>query len=166
MKTQSPHLTERDVAAHLSEHDIESLYRSLLNAWDRRDARAFATLFVEDGHVIGYDGSLMEGRAEIEPELERIFAQHPTPTYVCKVRDVRVLGPDVGILFAIAGMVPAGENELDPAVNALHTMVAARGGRRLEIVSFQSTPAALHGRPEMANQVTEELRAALSARPS
>ena len=41
--------------------EIERLYRSLHDAWNKRDGAAFAALFTEDGEVIGYDGSEMFG---------------------------------------------------------------------------------------------------------
>lgn len=70
---------------------IVSLYRQLLEAWNNRDAAAFARLFSEKGSTVGFDGSTANGRAEIEAHLKPIFADHPTARYVSKVRDVRDL---------------------------------------------------------------------------
>src|SRR5579885_1021379 len=53
---------------------ISNLYHNLLDAWNNRDAHAYALLFAEDANVTGYDGSQMNGRSEIETELSRIFA--------------------------------------------------------------------------------------------
>jgi hypothetical protein len=39
----------------------------------------FAALFVDQGHCIGFNGSQMDGPAEIQAELSRIFADHVTP---------------------------------------------------------------------------------------
>jgi uncharacterized protein (TIGR02246 family) len=74
---------------------------------------------------------------------------------------VRLLSPDVAVLRAIVGMVPPGQSDLNPAVNAHQTLVAARrdGTWRLEL--FQTTPAQFHGRPELVQQMTEELRQVL-----
>ena len=46
-----------------------ALYTRLLEAWNRRSAGDFAALFEPDGHAIGFDGSQMNGRAEIAPAL-------------------------------------------------------------------------------------------------
>ena len=135
------------------------LYRQLLDAWNRRDAAGFAGLFADDGEVTGFDGSMMSGRQEIESTLAGIFAHHPTGAYVGAARSVRQLTPDVEIVRAVAGMVPAGASDLNPALNAVQTLVAvARAGRAL-IASFQNTPAAFHGRPQAVEELTRELQA-------
>ena len=56
-------------------------------------------------------------------------------------------------------LVP-GQSEPNPATNAVQSLVAADG----RIVLFQNTPAQYHGRPELAEAHTAEIRAAL-ARP-
>lgn len=61
----------------LSRAAVVALYTRLLEAWNVRDARAFAAQFAEDGSTVGYDGAPMDGRAAIETELGRIF--HVTP---------------------------------------------------------------------------------------
>ena len=142
---------------------IAALYRELLAAWNAREAGTFAGLFREDALVVGFDGSQMTGRAEIEPTLRNIFSNHLTASYVSKIRSIRHLGPDVAILQAVVGMVPPGKSELNPAVNAIQTLVAYRTNGRWQIESFQNTPAAFHGRPELSRQLTEELSEALRA---
>ena len=52
--------------ADANEVQVRALYQRLLESWNRRDARDFAALFAEDAHVIGFDGSQMHGREEIE----------------------------------------------------------------------------------------------------
>jgi hypothetical protein len=73
------------------EAQIRALYGQLLDSWNRRDAPGFAALFVDQGHCIGFDGSQMDGPAEIQAELSRIFADHVTARYVSQVRWVRFL---------------------------------------------------------------------------
>jgi len=58
-------------------------------------------------------------------------------------------------------MVPPGKSDLNPAVNAVQTLVAARQDSRWRIAVFQNTPAAFHGRPELSERLTEELRQVL-----
>jgi len=137
---------------------IEQLYRRLLDRWNARDAAGFAALFTEGAHVIGFDGSMMFGRAEIESTLAKIFAGHPTATYVAKVRHTRALGADAAMLTAVAGMVPPGGGELNPAVNAIQSLVMIREDDEWKIALFQNTPAAFHGRPEESAKLTEELK--------
>jgi uncharacterized protein (TIGR02246 family) len=138
--------------------DLKSLYLRLLDCWNQRTAEGFAELFSEDGNVVGFDGSQMNGRREIASEIGRIFADHQTATYVGKIREVRFLTGDVAVLRAVVGMVPPGQNDINPAVNAVQTLVAARGEGQWRIAVFHNTPAAYHGRPELAEALTEELR--------
>jgi len=87
--------------------EVSDLYNALLDAWNGHDAAAYAALFTEDGYVVGFDGSEMNGREEIERSLAGIFADHETGRYVEKVNDERAVSDDVAMLHAVAGLVPA-----------------------------------------------------------
>jgi len=147
-----------DVQSSEEEAAVEALYRQLLAKWNRRNAAAYAALFADQAHVIGFDGSQIDGRAEIEAQLDQIFTDHQTAAYVAKVRQVRLLSPNVAILRAVAGMVLPGQADLNPAVNAIQTLVATKTNTQWQIALFQNTPAQFHGRPELAQQLTDELR--------
>ena len=146
-----------------SDNAVRALYAALLEDWNRRDAKRFAGLFTEEGSVVGFDGSQMNGRPEIAGTLGRIFADHQTAAYVAVVREVRYIGDDTALLRAVVGMVPPGGSDVDPAVNAVQSMVAVRQPPGWRIALFHNTPAAFHGRPELAENLTEELRGALRA---
>jgi hypothetical protein len=55
-------------------------------------------------------------------------------------------------------MVLPGQADLNPAVNAIQTLVVARHAGRWQIELLQNTPAQFHGRPELSRALTEELR--------
>jgi uncharacterized protein (TIGR02246 family) len=137
---------------------IRALYRQLLDSWNQRNAASFAALFHPDANLIGFDGSQVNGRPQIESHLSQIFADHLTATYVGIIREVRLLSPDVALLRAVAGMVPPGKSDLNPATNAVQTLVAARHDNTWRIALYQNTPAQFHGRPDLAQQLTQELR--------
>ena len=145
------------------ETEVRALYRQLLDCWNKRSAAEFAALFEEDGNQIGFDGSQVNGRAEIDSHLSAIFADHMTAAYVGKVRDVRFLTAEVAILRAVVGMVPHGQTDINPATNAIQSLVAVKRDGQWRIALFQNTPAQFHGRPELVEQLTEELRELLSA---
>lgn len=146
------------------ERPICVLYETILLAWNQRDAGAMANAFTADGNLIGFDGSQVDSRVAIAHHLSPIFAHHPTPAYVAKVRDVRFLSPAVAILRAVAGMIPAGSTELLPALNTIHTLVAIhQGDNQWQAALFQSTPAAWHGRPEDSATLTAELTAVMQS---
>ena len=143
------------------DHAMRRLYEQILLAWNQRDAAAMAACFADDGNMIGFDGSQVDSGRAIEDHLRPIFADHPTAAYVAKVREARRLGPDVGILRAVAGMVPPGSDDLKPELNTVHTLVAVQGADGWRAALFQSTPAAWHGRPQDSAALVEELRAVL-----
>jgi uncharacterized protein (TIGR02246 family) len=143
----------------MSDRDVlSSLYNDLLQAWNMRTAEAFAALFAEDGEVIGFDGSETRTRAAIASEMQRIFMDHETGKYVGKIRQVRQLTPQVALVRAVAGVVPAGAADLNPELNSVQTLVLHKPGDRWHIALYQNTPAQFHGRPELVKSLTDELR--------
>ena len=58
----------------------------------------------------------------------------------------------------IANMLGADKGDVD---NAIQSLVAVKQGTDWKIALFQNTPAQFHGRPEVAEALTEELRALL-----
>jgi uncharacterized protein (TIGR02246 family) len=148
-------------AAGPEETAIRALYHGLLAAWNACDATAYAAHFDETAVVVGFDGSQMDGRAAIERTLAGIFADHATGRYVGIVRGVGWLAPEVALLRAVAGLVPAGASDLNPALNAVQTLVAVHHSDAWRIALFQNTPSQLHGRPDLAEALTVELRARL-----
>jgi uncharacterized protein (TIGR02246 family) len=144
---------------------VRGLYDAILAGWNAAHAQAFAAPFADDGEVIGFDGSEIAGRSMIAEQMAAIFADHRTGTYVGVVRTVRPLGGDAAVLRAVCGVVPAGTNDLDPALNAIQSLVARRGEGRWQVALYQNTPARLHGRPELAEALTGELRATLRTAP-
>jgi uncharacterized protein (TIGR02246 family) len=144
-----------------AERETRELYRQLLEAWDKRNARDFALLFAPDGNIVGFDGTQVFEQAEIGAHLSEIFSHHQTARYVSIVREVRSLTNGATILSAVAGMVPPDKDDINPDVNAVQTMVAVRKSGAWKIALFQNTQAAFHGRPDAAKKLTEELRAAL-----
>jgi uncharacterized protein (TIGR02246 family) len=137
---------------------IRTLYHQLLDSWNQRNAADFAALFHPDSNLIGFDGSQVNGRAAIESHLSQIFADHLTATYVGLVREVRFLTPEVALLRAVAGLVPPGKSDLNPATNAVQTLITVRHNNTWHIALYQNTPAQFHGRPDLAQQLTQELR--------
>jgi uncharacterized protein (TIGR02246 family) len=139
---------------------VSRLHADILAAWNRQDARAYAEQFTEAALVIGFDGSEMHGRDEIARQLGMIFADHEVATYVRIVRSVRAVSEGVALLHAVAGMVPPGGEDVMPDRNAVQLMLAVRSDEGWRALALQNTPARLDGRPDAAEELTEELRAA------
>jgi uncharacterized protein (TIGR02246 family) len=136
---------------------VRALYVALLEAWNRRSAADFADLFAPDGTSVGFDGSQAVGAEEVRRHVTPVFADHPTAAYVARIERIRWSGTDTAVLLAKAGMVPPGKAELNPEVNAIHTLVAERAARRWQVVLFQNTPAQFHGRPKLVESHTADL---------
>jgi uncharacterized protein (TIGR02246 family) len=148
-----------------AEQAARALYADILRFWNGGNAAGFAALFVRQGNVVGFDGSQVDGQDKIEAHLAQIFAHHQTAAYVGRVREVRLLGSEVVLLRAVAGMVPPNQSDLNPALNTIHTLVASKQRDRWRAELFQSTPAAFHGRPEASESLTAELRRELKEQP-
>jgi uncharacterized protein (TIGR02246 family) len=153
-------------SAASAERATRALYAAVLQCWNQRDAGGFARRFGRNANMVGFDGSPVDGQESIETHLTQVFSSHPTASFVAKVREVRLLSAGVVLLRAVAGMVPPGGSELNPAVNTIHTLVAAGQGSQWRVELFQSTPAAFHGRPEASEALTAELRKELQQHPA
>ena len=141
---------------------ILTLYHEILKQWNQLNAAGMANLFEDDGDLIGFDGSTFHGKGEIEKHLSYIFANHSTPKYVGKMRSIRFLNSEVAVLVAVGGLVEPDRNDIHKELNAVQTLVASKQGKEeWKIAIYQNTPAAYHGRPELGEQLTEELRLVL-----
>lgn len=145
-------------------HAIQTLFFQLLDSWNKMDAHKYAGFFSEDGNIIGFDGSQANGRKQIEQHISQVFSDHTVATYIGIIREIRFLTPEIGLLRAVAGMVPPGKNDINPKTNAIQTMVAEKKDGQFTIAVYQNTPAAFHGRPELAEQLTNEFRDELRER--
>jgi uncharacterized protein (TIGR02246 family) len=146
------------MSAEERERLVRDLYEAILEGWNGHSGESFAAPFAEDGEVVGFDGSQHQGRAAIAREMDRIFADHETGRYVGKVRSVRAVGSNGAVLRAVAGMVPAAKSDIDPRLNAVQTVVAERIDGEWRVVLYQNTPAQFHGRPDLVERLTDELR--------
>ncbi|MEC3967068.1 SgcJ/EcaC family oxidoreductase [Flagellimonas halotolerans] len=139
--------------------ELEKLHADLLIAWNKQDATKMASFFTDNGISIGFDGSQYNGKKEIKAEIEKIFEHHQTADYIWKVKEVRFLNSEIAILRAIVGMRPPGQEEINPAANAIQTITAIKQNNVWRIELFQNTPAQFHGKPEKVEELTKELSA-------
>ncbi len=140
------------------EANVRLLYKTWIEAWNNQNAKGMSDLVLEDGDLVGFDGSQMKGSKEVYSVTGEIFAAHPTGLYVSIIQEVKFLSNDVAILRAVVGMVPRGGSEINPAVNAIQSLVCKKVDDAWKIALFQNTPAAFHGRPELALRLTKDLR--------
>lgn len=143
------------------ERAVRALYSVLLRAWNERDAEAFAAPFLAEGSIIGYDGSIVDGQAEIARHIGDIFRHHQTPIYIVRVKRVRFLAPEIAIVRGYVGMPTVSALVINPTLNAIQSLVAQRVDGVWRIALFQNTPAQFHGRPDLVAEMTAELQRTL-----
>ena len=145
------------------ENQVRLLYQELLKNWNNNNADGFANLFAPDGNSVGFDGSQMNGREEIKNQIKEIFKNHKVSSYVGIIREIRQLSPTVFLVRGDAGMVPPGQNKIKPDVNSIQSMIAQILDGNFLIALFHNTPAAFHGRPQLSQQLTQELQEAFNS---
>ena len=144
--------------------EIETIHKELLSFWNKQDAKGMASLFAEDANVIGFDGSQINGKSEIELEMQKIFKDHETSRFIWKVQEVKFLNNATAFLRAVVGMVPRGKRDIKPDVNAIQSLIATLQSGIWKIALFQNTPARFDGRPELSEKLNKELREVLKSR--
>ena len=137
---------------------VEALHERILDAWNRQDAEAYAQQFSNDAIVVGFGGSEMHGPTEIAEQLGAIFADHEVASYVRIVRGVEAVGGEAALLHAVVGMVPPGREDVMPDRNAVQLLLAVEDNGEWKARVLQNTPARYDGRPELAAELTDELR--------
>lgn len=145
------------------EQAIRALYRDLLRCWNAEDAQNFAALFLDDGSIIIYDGTLLNGRAEIEAQFRTIFARYNTPMFAQIVYQVRFLTGDMAILYGAVGMYSLPHLTINPLLNATQSLLAHRRDGAWRIAHFQNTRATFPGRPDLVEAMTAQLQAVADA---
>lgn len=144
--------------------EIVAVYHAVLEQWNKRNAAGMAAFFTKQGTYIGFDGSQLNGQKEIYDVMDEIFGNFPTAAYVSIIKEVRMLSADAAIVLAVVGMVAQGHTDITPSVNALQSVTLMMEEGKWRIALLQNTPAAFHGRPELSEQLTADLRAALQSR--
>lgn len=146
-----------------AEKEAIEQYRKVLRQWNERSANGFAAGFTENGIFIAFDGSLISGRKEIFSVMDEIFSNFPTAAYVHIVKDVYTVTPNVIHISAVVGMVAHGDTDITPTVNAVQIATVVRDNDEWLLSMLQNTPAAFHGRAELSQKLTDDLRLALLA---
>ncbi|HET9110337.1 MAG TPA: SgcJ/EcaC family oxidoreductase [Ktedonobacterales bacterium] len=141
-----------------------ALYDRLTRAWNDRDARAFAACFIEDGYIVGYDGTIVDGRDEIAYHIGDIFAHHQTPAYITKVKKVLFVNAETAVVRGIVGMPSLTTGTINPVLNAIQSLTAHWREGTWHVAIFQNTPAQLHGRPDLVDDMTRELQGILDSK--
>ena len=122
------------------EKDIRSIGAQVQDAWNKRDAKMVADLWLTDGDYVSSTGRTATGRAEVE----KAFATQWNGVYkgtklTHTLTNVRFLRKDVAIAdgaFEISGMKDA-SGKLMATRTGLSTIVAVRKGDRWYVAALR-----------------------------
>src|SRR5580765_4644027 len=114
------------------EQAISDILKELEAAWNAGDSKAFAAKFLEDATFIHIYGGQLDGRAAIEGSHRVIFDTiYKGSRITFTVRNVRMLRPDVAVVWTRALVVTAQGSEVDTRP----TMVVVKDQGNWQIVA-------------------------------
>lgn len=123
------------------EAEIRILETQQQEAWNHHDAKAYASLFTEDGEVVNVVGWWWKGKAEIERKLTDAFA-FVFRESVLTINDVQVkfLAPEIAVAHVRWAMVGARTPKGIPEPQqGIQLQVLQKQAGKWLIASFQNT---------------------------
>ena len=142
---------------------IRALYQQMIDGWNAGNGDDFAAPYTDDSDFIGFDGTYMKGRQEIASFHQMLFDKFLRGSrLIGKIRSMRFVTVDIAIMIAVGGTVMAGQSDIEPERNSIHTIVAVKYDNHWYFTAFQNSRAQYIGRPEESQALTEELRQELS----
>ena len=76
---------------------IRDVADAFLQAYNSKNAKSLAALFVSAGEIVSETGKSLQGREAIEREFAAIFQEHPKAQIQVVVQSIRFLGPTLAI---------------------------------------------------------------------
>ena len=145
------------------EASIRTLYQQMMEGWNKGSGNDFAAPFTDDSDFVGFDGTYLKGCQEIASFHQELFDRFVKGSrLVGKIRSIRFLSPDIAIMIAVGRTVMAGQSDIEPERNSIHTLAAVKRDSKWQFTAFQNSRAQFIGRPEQSQALTEELRQQLS----
>jgi uncharacterized protein (TIGR02246 family) len=123
--------------------DIRNLQNQQADAWNRHDAKAYASLFKEDGDCVNVVGWWWKGRAEIEKKLTDAYLfVFKESVLTIKDVDVKFLGVDLALAHVRWTMTGARTPKGIPEPQqGIQTQVLQKQSGKWQIAAFQNTNA-------------------------
>jgi uncharacterized protein (TIGR02246 family) len=123
--------------------DIRNLQNQQADAWNRHDAKAYASLFKDDGDCVNVVGWWWKGRAEIEKKLTDAYLfVFKESVLTIKDVDVKFLGVDLAVAHVRWTMTGARTPKGIPEPQqGIQTQVLQKQSGKWQIAAFQNTNA-------------------------
>jgi uncharacterized protein (TIGR02246 family) len=138
---------------------IFKLYEQMMEGWNKGNGLLFSQPFALNADLVGFDGTHLKGSKQIASFHQQLFDTYVRGSrLVGKIRSIRFLDSAVAIMHAVGGTVMAGQADIDPERNSIQTIVVTKHYGKWSIDAFQNTRVQYLGRPELCQELTEELR--------
>jgi len=133
-------MINKDVGPDVVESKLQSLLRRVLAAWERGDGRALAAEFADDGDIVFFEGSCLQGRPQIEAVMQHLFETTLRGTrYLAQVKALRFVTPEVALMQTLGGVVFPEETIIPVERCSIQTFVIVRIRGTWSVASFQNT---------------------------
>jgi uncharacterized protein (TIGR02246 family) len=127
-------------AAATHEQAVRALYQQLMDGWNQGSGSAFAAAFTDDGDLVAFDGTHLEGREQIASFQQRLFDKYLKGTrLVGEVEGVRFLDPDTAVMHAVGNTIMRGRQQPARQRASIQTLIAVRRDREWRVAAFQNT---------------------------
>lgn len=120
--------------------DASALVDALVQAWAAGDGSAFGRPFADRARFVAFDGTVLQGPAEIGRFHQQAFSTHLTGTRLeVAVDEVRELAPGVAAVFSHGGIRRDGESRGALIGPSIQTFVFRQADGGAQIECFQNT---------------------------
>ena len=139
MRQMNPPTSETHLSNAANEAAVRALYQQLMDAWNNGSGDDYAVTFAEDGILVGFDGTALNGRQEIVSFHQPLFDKWLKGTRLTgDVTRVQFLTADIAVMHAIGSTIMRGKSKPDPARDSLQTLVAVREHGDWKLAAFQN----------------------------
>ena len=122
------------------ETSVRSLYRQMIEGWNRGSGADFAAPFAENSRFIAFDGTCFQGRDEIAMTHQRLFDTHLKGTLLTgRVLDIRFLREDVAVLVCGRQHRDAREDRTFSRAGVGSDLVAVKDHGQWQLTTFHNT---------------------------
>jgi len=144
----SPHKSKTLDSKSHDEAIIHTLYQQTIDGWNQGSGDAFAAPYSEDSDFVGFDGTYLKGRQQIASFHQMLFDKFLRGSrLIGKIRSIRFIAENVAIMIAVGGTVLAGQSDIEPERNSIHTIIAVKRDSNWYFTAFQNSRAQYIGRP-------------------
>lgn len=121
---------------------IAAVIQSIVEAWEKHDAKAFAATFTEDATMI-LPNQYRKGRADIEAFMSMGFQGPFKGTRVTGAPiDLRFFGPNSGIAVTQGGVLAPGETEVSATAAIKASWVVVKQNGQWLLAAYHNCPSA------------------------